>query len=76
MFERFYEFAQDIVSVSELAFLTLSSSSDIFSVLILASIYSGTLTVYRSCILRLLQTFSVLLLNKLKIRKQIYVSIN
>ena len=31
---RFYEFTQDIVSVSALAFLTLSFASDIFSVLI------------------------------------------
>ena len=33
-FLRFYEFTQDFVSVSELAFLTLSFASDIFSVLI------------------------------------------
>ena len=33
-FLRFYEFTQDIVSVSALAFLTLSFASDIFSVLI------------------------------------------
>ena len=39
---RFYEFAQDIASVSVLAFLTLSFASDIFSVLILAPIYPGT----------------------------------
>ena len=33
-FLRFYEFTQDIVSVSALAFLTLSFASDIFSVVI------------------------------------------